>query len=200
MGVEADWVKIKTWLTSNAPQILSGLLPGATQEEIAKTEAFLNISFPQEVVESYLICNGQDFDSPALFDGWRLLSLSEIQDCWQFWKDLADEGAFDDWQSELAAGIKGVWWDTKWIPFTSDAGNGNESHCLDLTTNSHSKYGQIILMWHDDSHRPVKAESFGEWLHQFAVDLENGRYICSEEDQSIIERPTRLQKWLSKIL
>lgn len=196
MSIEADWVTIKLWLASNAPNILSGLRSGATPEEIAETEACLNISFPQKVVESYLICNGQDIDSPALFDGWRLLSLAEIKDSWQFWKGLSDEGAFDGWQSEFASGIKDVWWNTRWVPFTIDD-NNCDSHCLNLATDAHTKAGQVILMLHDDSHRPVEAESFGEWLHQFAEDLENGRYVCSEEDLSIVEKS---DQWLNKFL
>ena len=53
------WDRIERWLAANVPDMLEGLNPGATTQEIEETEAFLGVSFPDDVRASYLIHNGQ---------------------------------------------------------------------------------------------------------------------------------------------
>lgn len=53
------WTRLETFLQQNAPQIYAGLAPGATEAEIAETEARCGFPFPADVRRSYLRHNGQ---------------------------------------------------------------------------------------------------------------------------------------------
>ncbi len=55
------WNRIESWLATNAPNVLSYLLPGATNEEIQQTEVALGIQFPEDVKASYRIHNGHEY-------------------------------------------------------------------------------------------------------------------------------------------
>ena len=99
------WTRIENWLADNAPEILENLNPGATEEEIKRTEEFLGISFPEDVKDSDRIHNGQKsyFDTPdrqqwdyCLIDYRHLLSLDRIKHEWSIWKELLDTGGLGD--------------------------------------------------------------------------------------------------------
>ena len=100
------WTRIENWLADNAPEILENLNPGATEEEIKRTEEFLGISFPEDVKDSDRIHNGQKpyVDTPdgqqwkdyCLIDMWQLLSLDRIKHEWSIWKELLDTGGLGD--------------------------------------------------------------------------------------------------------
>ena len=100
------WTRIENWLADNAPEILENLNPGATEEEIKRTEEFLGVSFPEDFKDSYLIHNGQKpyVDTPdgqqwkdyCLMDMWQLLSLDRIKHEWSIWKELLDTGGLGD--------------------------------------------------------------------------------------------------------
>ena len=180
------WDRIERWLAANVPNMLEGLNPGATTQEIAETEALLGVSFPDDVRASYLIHNGQALDSGGLIDGWELLSLENIHDQWSVWKDLLDGGDFAESRSEPRGPIVADWWHPKWIPLTYD-GSGNH-HSLDLAPAPGGTVGQIIIMWHDDAERPLVAPSFRAWLEQFADGLEQGDYSYSDEYGGVVHR------------
>ena len=93
--MRAIWTRIENWLANNAPKLLRNLNPGATDEEIASTEEFLGISFPDNFKDSYRIHNGQRsyIETPdeqqidyCLMGMWQLLSLDRIKDEWSCWK------------------------------------------------------------------------------------------------------------------
>ncbi len=177
------WTRIENWLTDNALEILENLNPGATEEEIKRTEEFLGVSFPEDVKDSYRIHNGQKpyVDKPdgqqrdyCLMDTWQLLSLERIRDEWSVWKELLDSGEFDDYYMTLNTGVVSGWWNSQWIPITSDKSGGH--HCLDLSCIPEGSEGQIIMMWHDMDTRETVAPSFKAWLENFADDLKAGHY------------------------
>ena len=60
--IDATWQRIETWLVQNAPQIMQGLAPGATEEEIAAAEKIPGVALPEEVRDSYRIHDGQQTD------------------------------------------------------------------------------------------------------------------------------------------
>ena len=177
------WARIENWLAGNAPEILENLNPGATDQEISSTEDFLGISFPEDVKDYYRIHNGQKswVDTPdqqqwnyCLMDMWQLLSLARIQEEWSVWKGLLDSGEFNDYYMTLDTGMVSGWWNSKWIPLTSD--KSGDHHCLNLSGIPDGSQGQIIMMWHDDDRRETVAPSFRAWLETFANDLEAGDY------------------------
>lgn len=57
---------------------------------------------------------------------------------------------------------------------------------LDLAPTEYGKVEQIISIWHDDSMQQVIAESFSNWLEQFANELEAGKYTLYEEDDGLV--------------
>ena len=103
--MQLSWTRIENWLADNAPEILENLNPGATEEEIKRTEEFLGLSFPEDVKDSYRIHNGQKpyvdtLDGQqwdyCLIDYRQLLSLARIKDEWSIWKELLDTGGLGD--------------------------------------------------------------------------------------------------------
>ncbi|QDV37574.1 SMI1/KNR4 family protein [Tautonia plasticadhaerens] len=184
--MEHVWDRIETWLRANAPECLASLRPGATDEQIAEAEAYLEVSFPEDVRASYRIHDGQESDGPGLLDAEEFLSLGRIRSEWAVWKGLPDGGDFDGIRSDLDEGVRDDWWNPRWIPLTY---NGSGDHrCLDLDPAPGREAGQVIEMWHDEPSRPRVAGSFRSWLEGFTNDLEAGRYILSEEYGGLVER------------
>ena len=183
--MQLSWTRIENWLADNAPEILENLNPGATEEEIKRTEEFLGVSFPEDFKDSYLIHNGQKpyVDTPdgqqwkdyCLMDMWQLLSLDRIKHEWSIWKELLDTGGLGDNYMTLDNGEVCEWWNPRWIPLTSNF--CGDHHCLDLSASLRGSEGQIILMWHDIDIREIDAPSFKAWLGTFADDLEAGHYV-----------------------
>jgi cell wall assembly regulator SMI1 len=181
------WQRIDAWLIRNAAPVASGLNPPASTKQLDDAEQFLGVTLPAEVCESYLLHNGQKFDSPGMMDGWELLSLQRICDEWKVWKDLLDGGDFAGIQSNGdGLLVRDDWWNSAWIPLTY-SGSGDH-HCLDLAPGPRGKSGQIIEMWHDDGARPVAAESFANWLSDFADELEANEFVLSDEYGGLMRR------------
>lgn len=187
--VTRAWERIEAWFAQHAPDGLTALAPGATDEAIAGAEAFLGVKLPGEVRASYLRHDGQRVGEE--YNGFAMgvkefLSLARICDEWQVWKELLDEGNFSGVHSEPDAGVCADWWNARWIPLTAD-GSGNNA-CLDLAPTENGSVGQIIAMWHDDPIRTRLALSFGAWLEGFADDLEAGEYVTHPGYTGIVQR------------
>jgi len=180
------WQRIEKWLAENTPEDLIVLNGGASDEEVKNLEEHLSVTFPDDVKTFYKIHNGQSDDGPYLLDGRELLSLERIKDEWDVWKELLDGGDFEDVESEPEAGIRKDWWNEKWIPLTYD-GSGNHD-CLDLAPDNSGTSGQIISFWHDDPDRNIVANSFREWLENYADDLEAGLYVYSDEYGGVVRK------------
>ena len=105
-------------------------------------------------------------------------------DEWEIWKGVMEdeEGALDNQYSSV--GVKNNWWNPLWIPITYD-GAGNH-YCLDLDPAPEGNYGQIIRMWHDNPERTIEANSFKDWVANYATQLKNGQLIYSIEYGGII--------------
>lgn len=181
--MQDTWERIEKWLKANAPDLFDSLLGGADEEEIGQTETFLGVALPDDVKASYRIHNGQPLDGPWLMVWGQFLSLEDMRGHWSLWKHFLDKGSFDDSRSEPVGPAKANWWNPRWIPITYDQ-TGNHL-CLDLDPAPGGRVGQIITMWHDDSTRGVLAESFSDWLTDFANALEAGQYSYTEDDGMI---------------
>ena len=76
-------------------------------------------------------------------------------------------------------GIKNDWWNTAWIPITS---NGSGDHYwIDLDPDNDGNKGQIIRMLHDHPDRELISPSFRQWITDYTNDLENGLYTTSND-------------------
>ena len=173
------WKVIESWIEKNIPDSHELLREGARPEAISALEEKLGVKFPDSFVEFYKIHDGQNAGSIGLIGGETLLPLDHIADNWSIWKELLDEGAFDDNQSTPEKGIKNNWWNPKWIPVTCD-GSGNH-HCIDFDPDEGGSPGQIIQTWHDDDFRLLIADSFSDWMNRYVSRLENGDYFYAEE-------------------
>lgn len=184
--MKETWTKIEDWLQENAGQIYDSLNEGASDEDFENLEELINKRLPDDFKAFYRIHNGQDSIGEGMIDTEELLSTERIMDEWQVWKDLYDKGVFDESVSESDKGVKENWWNPFWIPITYD-GSGNH-YCLDLSPDDGGKRGQIIRIWHDSPERELIADSFSEWMTDFANDLADGEYIYSEEWGGIVNR------------
>ncbi len=172
------WSRIEAWLDVHVPGGAGILAPGASDAEIAATEQFLGVTFPEAVRASFQRHNGQA-SGPWLLEGWELLSLGRIREEWRCWKDLLERGAFRDFRSATDGRTVEDWWHPAWIPLTYDG--AGDHHCLDLHPGPQGYVGQIIMMWHDDDARGVAAPDYPSWLAMFAAALEAGRFVYSDQ-------------------
>ena len=177
--IEKIWIRIESYLQNHAPSMLTGLQSGASDTQIRAAEEVMSIQFPEDVKLSYQIHNGFSADSYRLMDGWEFLSLERMQDEWQVWKELLDSDTFMGIGGDPQPGVRGDWWNALWIPLTYD-GSGNHD-CLDLDPGNGGNLGQIITMWHDEGERKIVAPSFRDWLEQYAIALESGKYLLDQE-------------------
>ena len=140
------------------------LPPGASEKDIAATEAELGVTFPPELRAFYLAHDGGP-DSVPVFNGRALLSLKSIVNHWEVWKEVVDAGdAEDDESATPDPGIQQKWWSPAWIPVTTDFGGNNEM--VDTAPAKGGKIGQVICVWHDDDSRSIDGEDFLSWLQE----------------------------------
>ena len=59
MRMREIWTRIEAWLQAHVPSGANVLSPGAAEEEIAATERFLGVSFPEDVQASFRSHDGQ---------------------------------------------------------------------------------------------------------------------------------------------
>lgn len=181
-----SWKRIEEWLNSNVHEIISTLNPGASKEQIDDLESTLKNTLPSDFKEFMSIHNGQNYTHLKLFDGDSLLSTEDIALEWQTWKEVLpgiEESCIEQFgepaKSSPDSGIKDDWWNSAWIPITS---NGSGDHyCIDLDPAEGGTKGQIIRMLHDDPSRELIASSFHEWIEKYISDLKSGAYISSDD-------------------
>ncbi|MGA7730174.1 MAG: SMI1/KNR4 family protein [Chloroflexia bacterium] len=176
--MKETWDRIEKWLVANSPKALAGLNPGCGEDAIEKLEAILGVELPEDFRASYKIHNGQEYDSPWMIGGKELMSLERIEIEWSSMLELLDGGDFDGLKSLAEGPMRNDWWNRAWVPITYD-GAGNY-FCMDLDPAPGGNRGQLVRFWHDANDRNVIAPSFGDWLRQYADDLEAGVYIGNE--------------------
>ncbi len=182
--IESIWERIEEWLRAHAPAVLASLNPPTDPARLAAAERHLGVALPDDFRGTYLRHNG---GGHGLFGGWDWLSLDGVMSEWDAWKDLLDGGEFEGiMPCETDGRTVTDWWHPGWIPFTS-SGSG-DSYCIDLSPGPTGTLGQVVVMWHDEPRRPVKAESFGFWLARLAHDLEADRYRYSDEYGGLVRR------------
>jgi cell wall assembly regulator SMI1 len=178
------WHRIEHWLSVHAPELRGTLAPGASLDTIRRVERTLGLVLPADVVESYLVHDGQTSDQGGLFESWPLMPLDRCLMEWHALSDVWAPGEVEDLEVRPDPGIQPVWWSTKWLPLT-DSGAG-DTHALDLFPTSSGTFGQIIEVLHDDGRRRLLSPSFGSWLRTLADDLEKGLYFYSADYECLL--------------
>jgi cell wall assembly regulator SMI1 len=181
--MDGIWTRLEAFLQQNAPQIYAGLAPGATEAEIAKTEAHTGFLFPPDVRQSYLRHNGQASDSPMFMpDYFWFLSLSEVVDEWE--NNIANleylKGEVRD-AEDKSSSVKPSFLNRAWVPFAWNIG-GNQI-CLDFDPTPVGEVGQVVEYDHEASRQRCLAPSFRAWLEMLVSDLETGRLAWNEKLQ-----------------
>lgn len=202
--MQAIWKRVETWLEYNAPEFLLLLQPGASEEDIRHTEALLNVTFPEDIRESYRLHNGSGH---FLVKGHALLPLDQIVEFWDnvmppFEEQDLDEPVDDDsefWQEEeddwriaipLGTFFPENGYDRKLIPFLRWYDEG----LLCFDADAHETCGIIFEYFAQGGGLTFYAWSWRELLSQFADDLEAGKYHIERRNSHwalILDDPTQ---------
>ena len=160
--IAAAWSRLDAWrrtLPADAPEPFRG---PASDEDLRALEAGLGVALPEAWRESLRLHDGQEAGRTEPFAGETLLSARQILAQWSIWRELVARGDLADCEGEPEPGIRGDWYNLKWIPLTH---NGSGDHlCIDLDPDEGGRIGQVIRVWHDSPEREHVAESVGEWL------------------------------------
>ena len=180
-------MKIKDWLTEKSVKEYVSLNAGATETDIKTLEHIIKEKLPEEVISFYKIHNGQKpYSEYGLFDFQELLSMERIADIWSTWNDVLKSKATVN-NSNPEFGIKANWWNPLWIPIT--VSTGGDIVCIDLDPAEGGTKGQVIEVYHDDDVRTIAANSFSEWINNYAEKFTSGEMEFSES-YGIIDRKT----------
>jgi len=181
--IESSWKRICDWYTTNVPTREIVLNPSAEEAAIVHFEETLCLKLPDDVRDMYRLHDGTA-ESGVFPYGYDMSSLEQVQKDWECWRDRVRGGAFDGMKGHPDGPIKSDWWNSKWIPITS---NGCGDHdCIDLDPDDGGEPGQFIEFNHETGARRVSASSFGAWLSQFADGLIGGEYRYDEEELNLL--------------
>lgn len=177
--MEALWQRLTRWAAACPLDITFN--PGATEAAIAAAEATLGVVFPADLREYLALADGERWNSDGFIGDWQLLELKFIVDVTQRMRALVDDGSFDDNTNDETPAIKGLWWNSQWIPIVT-SGSGHY-FCVDLDPGPEGTVGQVILFLHDDADRFLIAPGLRAWFARLAEDFERGLYeIVTDED------------------
>lgn len=178
-----EFERFKQWLSLNYSDGLIDLNPPATDYEIEELTKILGVELPNDFLDVLRIHNGQKGESAWLFDSQEFLSTHRIIEEFNTWKNLLDT-QLQGKSSTPDEEVKNDWWNTNWIPFTSDG--CADHYCLDLSPTDAGIKGQIITLWYESSEREVVAPSFSLWFEEYVNQLYSGELLYSEEYNSIV--------------
>jgi cell wall assembly regulator SMI1 len=167
------WKRIIAWFSINVPANLCSFGQGVSEEELASAESKMRVRLPDDVRESYLLHNGMgriDF-----FDAHKLLTLEEVVCAWKMSESALEylelegyENTIDSTSEDL---VKNRMWNLLWIPIM---GADEDKVLIDLDPGPSGIVGQLIETCGGP---PLRlANSFRDFLSQYASDLESGKY------------------------
>lgn len=186
MSIANDWQRIVDWHEANTRPGKFTLNPGATPNAIAEFERAIDAKLPDDFRESLLLHDGGE-DCWILWHG-ELLTLDRILKEWNMYRDWqAQKGYADplseDWVPRSIEGpIKPIFWNTKRIYVTDNSG---DHLTLDLDPPKDGCYGQVLDHSHEVGPEKVLAQSWSAYLSQVASDLEAGKYVYVEDEDTV---------------
>ncbi|MFK7601603.1 SMI1/KNR4 family protein [Deinococcus sp. SM5_A1] len=183
MSVNQSWQMIHDTLDEFAPQRLKNLRGPANESAIGKLEEKIEVVLPDDLRESLLVHNGEEWQGQGILSrAWELLGtedivyhhvllnhshFSEEAQVWYLEFGTTNDLDWDD--PQLFARVKKTLYDPAWIPI-AHSGGGNYLF-LDLAPELKGKQGQV-LSW-IKSYGPEKtvAASFSAHLSGVARRL-----------------------------
>jgi cell wall assembly regulator SMI1 len=153
-SVSALLARIDRWLATHRERFHRGLLPGASQADLASLRQALGGSLPDELAALLHWHAGQSSEVPGAFEqSWNLMSPAKI---------IAAKRERD---SQPPPG-----WQAGWIPFLDD-----ESGSYLVIDTAHSGH-PVRASWKGNPEVQSVAPSFAAWLQDFVTALEAGKY------------------------
>ncbi len=153
-------------LSQKAPDIRRSLAPPASEAEMAVLEADIRHALPHDFRALSRFANGQSYESPPLYWGNRLMSVTEAASTRVSMLSLA------------ASQFGEAYWDPAFIPFL-DRGNA-DFLCVD-TAGAYGPEGAIVDFNHEQpERRRILFDSIHQWLECFVDGLEGGIYAVEE--------------------
>lgn len=128
--ISAAWSRLDAWrrtLPTDAPEPFRG---PASDDDLLALEAGVGVALPEAWRASLRLHDGQETGRTEPFAGETLLSARQILAQWSLWRELVAHGDLADSEGGPEPGIRGDWYNPKWIPLTHD-GSGDHL-CVDL--------------------------------------------------------------------
>ncbi len=180
--IENLWSRLEKWAAANAPQILSGLNPGATGDQVDALESELGLTLPDAFKASLAVHNGESDGWPCkvFVDHGAYLSTLRIAEEWrqrqQFGEDLEEDP--DELIRQDVITVDGAvqprMFLKSWVPFLEC--NGDVFWAMDFSPAAGGKRGQIIEVDWESCSWKVVADSFVEFFEGYVEALEKGKY------------------------
>lgn len=192
--VEQTWAMIRDWLQSTLPEALDNLRPPANDAQIEEVEKKLSLQCPPGLKALYRLHDGESNNWPpgVLDDAHWFLPLHEVAQHYEImstfdyeimstfaepeqdtdfatWKELIEDHAIS-----IKGPVKTRIFSAKWLPITSS--NGDVHRYIDFDPAPGGTVGQVIEHYPEACRHMVLAQSFDEYLANYAGDLLSGRY------------------------
>ena len=183
------WNAIKAWYAEHLPEVLGSLNPGISERTLSEFEDELEQEvgqrLPQSLRDVYLQNNGQDKTTVCgIFFGLEFLSLENLIDNWNVWKDIASDSFYDDLGENSTSyppeTLQTVYAHTGWIPFAYDGGGNHIG--IDLSPGPAGQIGQVINFGSDEDNKFVMAPSFETFLRWQLTQLQSGNFRIVAEN------------------
>lgn len=141
--VKELWEEILDILEENIKTFSKSILEKPSRiSKIQSIEKEMNIKFPKELKDIYLISNGSS-GVPAIL-GFELMTLDDLVSEWRNNKNLLESESYKNIKvkSKSENTIKESVFDENWIPFATN--NIHTFLAIDLNPDENGNYGQII--------------------------------------------------------
>jgi cell wall assembly regulator SMI1 len=170
------FAKLQAWLKTHATGV--SFRSPADSAAIDHFEMRSGLQVPDDLRQILLITDGETRTSAGAIGNWRLLPIAEIQAAWGWLTQLNIKGAFNGLTPNPSPYLQNAWWHPGWMPFVSN--DSNAYFCIDTQPPEPSRFGQILLFFHDRPERPLIAASLEAWLDRAIRDLSTGMYNYDE--------------------
>ncbi|HEV3259025.1 MAG TPA: SMI1/KNR4 family protein [Gemmataceae bacterium] len=193
-SVAESWKRITAWIAEHAPALDFPLNHGASEKAIAKVEKAIGAKLPDDFKESVRLHDGGGCWIP--YSHGELLSLEGILAQWKKYSEWQAKGEYatgKDWiPREIKGPIKPVFWNKRRVYVTDNSG---DHLTLDLDPPAKGRYGQVLHHSHEVGPTEVVASGWATFLWMLADDLESGKYVYLEHENSLelveeLEKPT----------
>ncbi|CAB10812.1 Cell wall biosynthesis/cell cycle regulator smi1 [Schizosaccharomyces pombe] len=195
--VSESWRRIDRWAEENYYELYCQLCYGATVADVDSLEYELECTLPRDVRESLYIHDGQDRGGQptGILFGVTLLDIEEIEEESELWRRVAqsyaeatlagkiDQAVASRQASFPPGAVQCVYAHPGWIPLAKDFVGNNIA--IDLAPGPAGQWGQVILFGRDQDTKYVVARSWADFLAIVAYDMENGKWLVDEDDNSL---------------